>query len=201
MKIIIEDYQTDWANAFEREKQVVASVLRDLYPAIEHIGSTSIEGLAAKPTLDMLVGLHDEMHLDKAIAPMTGMGYTYFRKYEPAMPYRRLFARLEALTDKAPPEIVDVHDEFVRGQAFLAVTNIHVMVKDTPHWKRHVAFRDFLRAHHDLRDEYGRLKKQLALYDYKDTNEYNAAKDGFIKKTQAQALTWYNNLHESGESG
>jgi len=61
MKIIVEDCQTDWANAFEREKRVVASALTDFSPAIEHVGSTSIEGLCAKPTLDILVGLHDEM--------------------------------------------------------------------------------------------------------------------------------------------
>jgi GrpB-like predicted nucleotidyltransferase (UPF0157 family) len=69
-----EDNQTGWANAFEREKEVVASVLTDFSPAIEHIGSTSIEGLCAKPTIDMLAGLHDEMQLDKTIAPMISMG-------------------------------------------------------------------------------------------------------------------------------
>ena len=94
----------------------------------------------------------------------------------------------------------NVHDEFVRGQVFLSVANIHVVVKDTPHCHRHLAFRDFLRAHADLRDEYGRLKKELAQYECRETNEYNAAKDSFIKKTQEQALTWYNNQYKAGES-
>lgn len=200
MKIIIEDYQTGWANAFEDEKKVIASVLTDFCPTTEHIGSTSIERLCAKPTIDILVGLDDETQLDRTIAPLTSAGYTYFKKYEPSMPYRRLFAKLKTLTEQAPPEIIDVHDEFVRGQLFIAVANIHVIVKDTLHWKRHLAFRDFLRAHADLRDEYGRLKKELADHEYKDTNEYNAAKDSFIKRTQEQALTWYNNQHKSGES-
>jgi GrpB-like predicted nucleotidyltransferase (UPF0157 family) len=127
-------------------------------------------------------------------------GYTYFKKYEPAMPYRRLFAKLKALTGQAPPEIVDVNDEFVRGQAFLSAANIHIVVKNTFHWVRHLAFRDFLRTQADLRDEYGRLKTELARHEYKDTLEYNAAKESYIKQTQARALAWYNGQHKVGET-
>jgi len=79
MKIILEEYQSEWANAFQLEKEVVISALSDFNPTIEHIGSTSIEGLCAKPTIDILVGLHNEMQLDKTIVPMISMGYTYFK--------------------------------------------------------------------------------------------------------------------------
>ena len=197
MKIILEDYQTGWVDAFAREMAVISSALAGFSPAIEHIGSTAVEGLCAKPTIDILVGLRDDAQLNRAIAPMVGAGYTYFKKYEPAMPYRRLFARLRPLTDQAPPEMVDVHDEFIRGQAFVSVANIHVIVKDTPHWKRHLAFRDYLRAHPDVRDDYGRLKTALSHGDYRDTNEYNAAKDHFIQETQVRALAWYDRQHET----
>ena len=200
MKIILEEYQSDWANAFQREREAVISALSDFSPTIEHIGSTSIEGLCAKPTIDMLVGLHNELQPDKTIVPMTRMGYTYFKKYEPTMPYRRLFARLRALTDTAAPSIIDLQDEFIRGQLFVSMANIHVVVKDTPHWTRHLAFRDFLRENPGLRDEYCRLKKELAQYEYKDSNEYNAAKDSFIKRVQEQALNWYRTRHKASES-
>ena len=193
MRIILEEYQLSWANSFEVEKQVLVSTLIDFSPTIEHIGSTSIPGLCAKPTIDILVGLLDEVQLDKTIVPMINTGYTYFKKYEPTMPYRRLFAMLRALTDKKPPVIIDVHDEFVRGQEFISLANIHVIVKDTLQWKRHVAFRDFLRTHTDQRDEYGRLKTELSKEEYEDTNQYNAAKDKFIKQTQELALAWYEN--------
>ncbi len=193
MKIILEEYQHSWVVSFELEKQALTSTLIDFSPAIEHVGSTAIPGLCAKPTIDILVGLHDEAQLDKTIAPMMSTGYTYFKKYEPAMPYRRLFSMLKALTDKKPPAIIDVHDEFVRGQEFISSANIHVIVKDTLHWKRHLAFRDFLRAHADQRDEYGRLKTELSKQEYKDTNQYNAAKDKFIQQTQELALAWYEN--------
>lgn len=197
MKIILEDYQAGWVDAFAREMAVISSALAGFSPAIEHIGSTAVEGLCAKPTIDILVGLHDDAQLDRAIAPMIGAGYTYFKKYEAAMPYRRLFARLRSLTDQAPPQLIDVHDAFVRGQTFISVANIHVIVKDTPHWKRHLAFRDYLRAHPDVRDDYGRLKSALSRADYRDTNEYNAAKERFIQEIQARALAWHDRQHET----
>jgi GrpB-like predicted nucleotidyltransferase (UPF0157 family) len=197
MKIILEDYQPGWVDAFARELAVISATLAGFGPAIEHIGSTAVEGLCAKPTIDILVGLRDDTQLDRAIAPMVGAGYTYFKKYEPAMPYRRLFARLRPLTDQAPPELIDVHDAFVRGQTFISVANIHVVVKDTPHWTRHLAFRDYLRAHSDVRDDYGLLKSALSRADYRDTNEYNAAKERFIQETQARALAWYERQHET----
>ena len=197
MKIILEDYQPGWGDAFARELAVISAALAGFGPAIEHIGSTAVEGLCAKPTIDILVGLRDDTQLDRAIAPMVGAGYTYFKKYEPAMPYRRLFARLRPLTDQAPPELIDVHDAFVRGQTFISVVNIHVVVKDTPHWTRHLAFRDYLRAHSDVRDDYGLLKSALSRADYRDTNEYNAAKERFIQETQARALAWHERQHET----
>ena len=197
MKIILEDYQTGWVDAFAREMAVISTALAGFSPAIEHIGSTAVAGLCAKPTIDILVGLRDDRQLDRAIAPLIGAGYTYFKKYEPAMPYRRLFARLRPLTDQAPPALIDVHDEFVRGQTFISLANIHVIVKDTPHWKRHLAFRDYLRAHPDVRDDYGRLKSALSRADYRDTNEYNAAKERFIQEIQARALAWHDRQHET----
>lgn len=197
VKILLEEYQAGWANEFLEQKDIIGSTLIDFDPSIEHIGSTSIAGLCAKPTIDILVGLPEESLLDKTIPPMISKGYTYFKKYEPAMPYRRLFAKLKALTDNAPPKIIDLHDEFIRGKEFIAVTNIHIVVKDTIHWHRHLAFRDFLRTHAELRDEYGQLKKELSRHKFRDTNDYNTAKDSFIQKIQVQALAWYNNQNES----
>ena len=192
MKILIEEYQSGWVNDFLKEKDIIGSTLISFSPAIEHIGSTSVPGLCAKPTIDILVGLQEASLLDQTISPMIQQGYTYFKKYEPAMPYRRLFSKLKSLTDKAAPEIIDVNDEFVRGQEFIAKTNIHIVVKDTLHWKRHLAFRGYLRTHAEVRDEYYRKKKALSKQEFIDTNEYNAAKDRFIKETQSQALAWYN---------
>lgn len=196
MKIIIEEYQTEWVDKFLDEKERIGSILVDFRPTIEHIGSTSVEGLCAKATIDIYVGLQDEMQLDQTIKPMTNKGYTYFKKHEPSMPYRRLFSKLKPLKGESPPEIVDIGEEFVRGDKFFPLYNIHIIVKDTYHWHRQIAFRDYLRAYADIRDEYGRLKKELSKFEYRDTNHYNQAKDSFIKKTEANALAWYNLKHQ-----
>jgi len=219
MKIIIEEYQAEWIDKFLSEKERLGSTLVDVRPTIEHIGSTSVEGLCAKATIDILVGLQDETQLDQTIEPMITKGYTYFKKYEPPMPYRRLFSKLKPSSQNVrarqlglkvsvepdcvpsclvltPPEVVDVDDEFVRGDKFFPLYNIHIIVKDTRHWHRQIAFRDYLRAHPDVRDDYDRLKKELSRFEYKDTNDYNQAKDNFIKKVEIDALAWYNLKHQ-----
>ncbi len=192
MKILLEQYQAAWADAYLAERDIIRSALNRLHSTIEHIGSTAVPGLCAKPTIDILVGLEHEGLLDDTIAPMIATGYTYFRKYQSAMPYRRLFSRLEPLAGTSPPEIIDAGDEFIRGELYFPSANIHVIVRDTPHWHRHLAFRDFLRAHPDVRDEYGRLKQELSKREFRDTNDYNSAKEDFIQRTQSQALAWYN---------
>ena len=192
MKIVIEEYQASWANEFLAHRAAIYSILTDLDPNIEHIGSTSVVGLCAKPTIDVLVGLSAADQLDATISPMIKHSYTYFKKYEPAMPYRRLFAKLKPVSNKVPPSIIGHDDEFIRGQDFNVLANIHIVVKDTPHWHRHLAFRDFLRAHPEIRDEYGRLKKAISGREFKDTNDYNDAKAAFIQEIGRQALVWYN---------
>ncbi len=192
MKILLEQYQAAWADAYLAERDIIRSALNHLNPTIEHIGSTAVPGLCAKPTIDILVGLEQESLLDDTIAPMIATGYTYFRKYQSAMPYRRLFSRLEPLAGTPPPEIVDAGDAFIRGEFFFPSANVHLIVRGTPHWHRHVAFRDFLRAHPDVRDEYGRLKQELSKREFRDTNDYNSAKEDFIQRTQSLALAWYN---------
>jgi GrpB-like predicted nucleotidyltransferase (UPF0157 family) len=191
MKIIIETYTEQWVNDFGEEKDNLEETLKGFHAVIEHIGSTSVPGLGAKPIIDILIGLPAEDDLDKVVVPMQQSGYTYFRKYEPMMPYRRFFVKLEPLPQKMPPAIVDIGEEFVTGKDFRAMANIHILVKDTLHWDRHIAFRDFLRAHPDTRDAYYALKKQLSLKEFRDTLEYNEAKDAFVKEVEAQALKWY----------
>jgi len=191
MKIIIEEYTPKWVDDFVTEKNKLEQALEGIGATIEHIGSTSVPGLGAKPIIDILIGLRVEDDLDKVIVPMQQSGYTYFKKYEPMMPYRRLFIKLEPLPDKMPPAIVDIGEELVTGKDFRAMVNIHVLVEGTPHWDRHIAFRDFLRAHPDTRDAYDALKKELSLREFRDTLEYNQAKDTFVKEVEQQALKWY----------
>ena len=102
MKIIIEEFQTDWVNDFLEQKVIIDSTLIDVNPITEHIGSTSVVGLCAKPTIDILVGLQAENQLDKTISPMINQGYTYFRKYEPGDALPAAIFKLEALNRQSP---------------------------------------------------------------------------------------------------
>ncbi|WP_423735122.1 GrpB family protein [Chitinophaga caseinilytica] len=191
MKVVIAPYDPLWPDAYAAQQRLISEALGHLFPVIEHIGSTSVPGLAAKPVIDILVGVASDELLDATIEPMNRRGYTYFRKYEPSMPYRRFFALLSMPPGETAPWLVDIGDPFVTGGPIPSLVNIHVMVKNTWHWKRHLAMRDFLRSHPDVADAYAALKIGLSAREFGDTNEYNAAKDAFVKSVEQRALAWW----------
>jgi GrpB-like predicted nucleotidyltransferase (UPF0157 family) len=191
MKIIIQDYQKNWATSFLQLRTKIKQALEPFTVAIEHIGSTSVEGLGAKPIIDILGGIENDRLLDQTIIPMQQTGFTYFRKYEPSWPERRYFVLLEPLSTKTPPTIIDVGDNDSFRQYFTSKAHIHVVVKDTHDWKRHIAFRDYLRVHPAVREEYYQLKKRLSELEFKDMLEYNDHKNVFIKEVEKAALDWY----------
>ncbi|MGE7776117.1 GrpB family protein [Chitinophaga sp. NPDC101104] len=191
MKVVIAPYDPLWPDAYAAQQRLIAEALGHLFPVIDHIGSTSVPGLAAKPVIDILVGVASDEWLDATIEPMNRRGYTYFRKYEPSMPYRRFFALLDMPPGEPAPWLVDIGDPFVTGGPIPSLVNIHIMVKNTWHWKRHLAMRDFLRSHPDVADAYAALKIGLSAREFGDTNEYNAAKDAFVKSVEQRALAWW----------
>ncbi len=196
MRIQIEAYNSNWPVYFTKISKHLQDVLQGFTAQIEHIGSTSVSGLAAKPIIDILIGLNTDEDLNKVIEPMMQTGYTYFKKYEPEMPYRRLFVRLTSLSDKAVPSIIDLDDDYITGVHLMPVTNIHILVKDTHHWTRHIAFRDFLRTYPEIRNSYEQLKLELSLQEFNNHLEYNKAKNNFVKQVEQQALNWYLNQAE-----
>jgi GrpB-like predicted nucleotidyltransferase (UPF0157 family) len=195
MKIIIADYNPLWPVTFLKERHIIESALNGLHPVIEHIGSTSVPGLGAKPIIDILVGLENETQLEDSIPPMINMGYVYFKKYNPVMPYRRYFVRLNPAKGRVIPDVIDAQHDIVGGADFTALTNVHVIVKDTYHFKRHIALRDYLKAHPDVRDEYDALKRGLSQVEFKDGLAYNDAKDSFVKQTERDAVSWVERTH------
>ncbi|EOZ97137.1 hypothetical protein A33Q_1785 [Indibacter alkaliphilus LW1] len=191
LKIIIEDYNPKWVGLFLTKKQKLKDLLEQFSPAVEHIGSTSVERLMAKPIIDIMVGLNHEEHLDQVIGPMTGNGYTYFKIYEAILPERHLFGKLKPLVPIEVPEVIGLNEEYIAGKEFFSLTHIHVLIKDSPEWIRHLAFREFLRAHPEKRNEYQTLKIELAKQEFQHHFEYNAGKNDFIKATEKLALEWY----------
>lgn len=192
MKIKIVSYDPRWPLLFSDEKAVIANALSTYSPVIEHIGSTAVPLLSAKPVIDVLVGLTRENELDLVVPPMVECGYTYFKNYEAVMPYRRLLVKMTALTGKPVPSELGSGEDFINGEHFQTTVHVHILVKDTYHWNRHLAFRDYLRNFPDARISYQQLKLDLSKRSFERQQEYNQLKDDFIKKTQQAAIEWWN---------
>ncbi|HXD60171.1 MAG TPA: GrpB family protein, partial [Thermoleophilaceae bacterium] len=133
MRITIADYDPAWPERYERERERIAAALGPAALRIEHIGSTSVPGLAAKPIVDVLVTVADPED-DPAFAPLVEAGYE-LRVIEPG---HRMFRTPAA----------DVH--------------VHVWAVGDPEVVRYLAFRQRLRANADDRASYERLKRKLA---------------------------------------
>jgi GrpB-like predicted nucleotidyltransferase (UPF0157 family) len=164
--IVISDYNPIWPDLYAHEERRIVDALGDLLVAIEHIGSTSVPGLAAKPRIDIMPGVASEADLDRVIEPITGLGCEYIAKWEDEMPNRRLFSRETS------------------GEQIAC--NIHVVVFGGEFWERHLLFRDYLRRNPDVAAEYERLKRDLAPR-FTVSNEYARAKTDFITSIEARA--------------
>lgn len=193
MKIHIEKHNPNWKNDFLNLKKKIETTLFDFSPAIEHIGSTSVPDLAAKPVIDILVGLQSESDLDEIVEPMMNARFVYFKKYEPSWPERRLFVVMKSLTGKPFPKIFDIGDEYNRGEEFTTSVHVHIIEKGAGDWDRHLAFRDYLTAFPEIKKEYETLKLGLSKIEMKSHLEYNAGKNDWIKQKEREALKWRNN--------
>ena len=192
MKIKIEEYNRDWTGQFEKIKADLYSILIKLNPKIEHIGSTSVPDLAAKPIIDIQVGIKNSNDLDKTIEPMINNHYIYYEIYNSVMPNRRLFVGLKDKKYIRNFQNIYSKGDFIPHEKInqLRLTHVHIWEHGTKDWNRHIAFRNYLREHAEVKGQYESLKKQLTLKDWKDGNDYNDAKDSFIKTTEAKAILW-----------
>jgi GrpB-like predicted nucleotidyltransferase (UPF0157 family) len=152
--IRIADYDPAWPARFEQERtRIIDALPEGTAIRIEHIGSTSVPGLGAKPIVDILVTVADPDD-EAAFAPaLIAAGYV-LRVHEPG---HRMF--------RTPQR--DVH--------------VHVWADDDPEADRYLAFRDHLRASAEDRAAYERLKRELATREWADMNDYADAKGDLIR--------------------
>ncbi len=136
--------------------------------AVEHVGSTAVQGLPAKPTIDILLGLYRLSDAPRVIPRMEKLGYAYLAKYEDTLPERRLF--------RTPADL---------GQP--SAFNVHAVETASGFYERHLLFRDWLRAHPKDRDAYGKLKRELAARFPADRDAYTGAKTPFIRGIEEKA--------------
>lgn len=196
MKIKVEKYNPKWVNDFEKIETELSKLIGFLNPQIEHIGSTSVEGLSAKPIIDILIGLENENDLDRTIIPLMNNDYIYYEIYNPFLPDRRFFVK-----HKVNPQTLSLPKIFKKHDKIPANTNehdnrlahIHIWPQSSEHWLRHIAFRDYLRTHTGVKQQYQQLKENLSQKEWVDGNEYNEAKDSFLKTEEKNAVDWYIN--------
>lgn len=165
--IIIEEADPAWPRRFAEDRARIAAALAPLAPQIEHIGSTAVAGLAAKPVIDIMIGLDALDQAAPCIPALAALGYCYVPEYEAVMPYRRFF---------------------YLDTAGVRTHHIHMVAVTHEFWERHLLFRDYLRAHPDAASEYAALKQQLARRFVDDMAGYTDGKTEFIRRIEALAL-------------
>jgi len=162
--IVVVDYDPKWPEQFEALRAPIGGALGDLAAAIEHIGSTAVPGLAAKPVIDIDVLLSSGDRLQEAIKRLVPLGYAHEGNL--GIVGREAFSQ--------PP-----------GQP---AHHLYVCAPDSREYGRHIAFRDYLRAHPERARVYGELKRTLAkLYD-KDPDGYTNGKDELVNETLRRAM-------------
>lgn len=162
----IEKYDPHWQEEFNVEKENLEKIFGDVAKSIEHMGSTSIIGLSAKPIIDIAVGVDDLKDIGKVQEEILKFSH-YTIKEDNAVG--------EILMRRGSPlqagEIIPGH-----------ITHfIHVMEINGRKYKDTFAFRDYLRLNHDVLKEYQNLKQKLAIEYKNDRKAYTKAKDEFIK--------------------
>ena len=156
-EIRLVEYDPSWPAKFEEHADNLRGALGDIALKIEHIGSTSVPGLAAKAKIDVLVVVPDSADEDAYVSLIESAGYT-LRLREPHWHEHRFFQ---------PPK-KDV--------------NIHVVSRGSTEIGRWLRFRDRLRSNADDRRRYEQIKRELARRKWPDTNAYAAAKGAVIEE-------------------
>lgn len=195
MKVEIVQHNPLWKSKFLEIKGELQNFLSVLSPKIEHIGSTSIDELWAKPVIDVLVGI-DEKKLDETTVLLKNTSYVYVKAFTKEMPERRFFIRLKDEYDfKQEITSTSQIDENINSNK---IAHIHIVGHNSEFWFRHIAFREYLKAHPNAKEEYQTLKKKLSEVEWNHPFEFNEAKSAFIQLHQAKAITWYKNQLENG---
>jgi GrpB-like predicted nucleotidyltransferase (UPF0157 family) len=158
----------EWTARARAEVERLGPAIGNCLVAIHHIGSTSIPGIKAKPTVDLLPLVTDIAALDQREGAVTALGYEWMGEF--GLPGRR-FLRLSR-----------------DGKRLF---NVHCYEASNPEVTRHIAFRDYLRAHRDVAKEYEAEKIRAAALHPDDVLLYNDAKDAWIKRTERLALDWH----------
>lgn len=159
----LTSHHKEWAILFTEEKERLLSVLNGIKVNIEHVGSTAISGLMAKPILDIALAVQSPTQIKKVYKILEKNGYR----------------------DRGELGIADRH-LFILGPEDWRTHHLHVTLKGSNFWKEHILFRDYLLTHKSALTRYNTLKNKLAKKFANDRESYTKAKGAFIQSILAK---------------
>ncbi|RBL92173.1 GrpB family protein [Chitinophaga flava] len=165
-------YTEEWASTFRQLAAIYQQHLEGLITGIEHVGSTSVPGLAAKPIIDIDLLIKEPSQLPPVVAVLEKLGYTW--RGDLGIPGRDAFGRnADTTPDDSKETVWMTHNLYVCQEGCISLKN-------------HLQLRDFLRQHPEAAQQYGALKQELAVkYPY-DIDQYIEGKTAFITGILAQ---------------
>ena len=156
-----ENYNPAWPGMFENYKKEIQDAIGDYIQVVEHIGSTSIPGMFAKPEIDIMIGVNKIDDSKKYIDPLKRINFLYFPRFEAFVPERRYFRKSDGI---------------------VPLVHIHMVEMSSDFWREHILFRDYLKKHIEAKSEYENLKRELMAASEGDRDLYQDGKETFIKK-------------------
>ena len=156
LQIQLLAYEPEWQILFLEERDRLQASIGEYVLDIQHIGSTSIPGIAAKPILDIGIAIINSEEGVRCIQPMEKLGYKY--KGENGIPRRHYFVKGAPRTH-----------------------HVHMVEFESEDWRSHLLFRDFLIENPEIARSYEKLKRELAKQFARDRATYQAGKNSFIK--------------------
>lgn len=163
-KVTVLPYDASWASAFAAICVEIEGALGGLILGIEHVGSTAVAGMSAKPCIDLDAVIRDASVLDAVIAGLASVGYMH--EGDLGIPGREAFCYAD--------------------KPHLMMHHLYVCTQDSDELHRHIVFRDFLRTHPDAVREYSRVKEMAARMFPEDIDGYMAYKSPCIEKLYRQ---------------
>jgi GrpB-like predicted nucleotidyltransferase (UPF0157 family) len=164
--LVIAAYSPEWPREFERERAALESTLAPLAVHIEHIGSTSVPGMSAKPIIDIMLGAPSLADIEHRMHLIESLGYEHLPEMRELMPDNRFFAKPATLPRRF---------------------HLHAVEYDGEFWRDHIAFRDVLREDTKLAADYLALKSRLAAEFKLQPKRYTDAKGPFINAAVQRA--------------
>lgn len=157
LEVNLYEYDPKWEDQYTYERKRIIDAIGDKIEGIEHIGSTSIKGLNAKPIIDILVGVKDLSQFSALTEPLSNIDFDFVPK----------------------PEFKD-RMFFRKGEWGSGTCHLHVCEMGGSEWTEKLLFRDYLRKYREAAEDYAKLKMGLALLYKKDRSTYTQHKAPFI---------------------